>query len=159
MPRTGCDRQMRRARRLPRTPSPLWWTRVERPPAPRDRACPERGTGKDKSQNGIADPEVEGLRPQAIAFGKIAGEEGRDADGEISGKLVQAYRKPARLRTDEVDLHDDGHRPGKALVDAQKRIRRDHPLPARSPGDHERNRQPNEPAEDQHMFAAVDIGE
>ena len=38
---------------------------------------------------GIADPKVEGLRPQAIAFGKIAGEEGRDADGEISGKLAR----------------------------------------------------------------------
>jgi hypothetical protein len=47
---------------------------------------PNEEQGKDKSQNGKTDPEVEGLRPEAIAFGKIAGEEGRDADGEISGK-------------------------------------------------------------------------
>ena len=62
-------------------------------------------------------PRVDRHRAQPVPRGEIAGEEGGDADGEIARELVEPDREAARLRSDEIDLHDDGHRPGEALVD------------------------------------------
>ena len=113
---------------------------------------------ENKPEHRIADAEIERLRPQTVALGDVAGEKCGDADREITREFVEADREPARLWADQVDLHDHRHRPGEALVDAEQRVRRDDPAPARSPADHERNRQADEPAEDQHVLAAVDVG-
>ena len=73
-------------------------------------------------------------------LGDIPGQESCNADGEITREFIKADRQPARLGTDQVHLHDDGHRPGEALIDAEQRVRGDHPPPAGPPGEHERNR-------------------
>ena len=113
---------------------------------------------KNEPEHRIADAEVEGLRPQTVALRDIAGEQGGDTDGEITGEFIEPDREPSRFRSHEIDLHDDRHRPGEALIDAEQRIRRDNPAPARPPGNHERNRKADEPAENKHMLAAIDIG-
>ena len=115
--------------------------------------------GQHEPENGVGDAEVERRRAQAVTLRDIAGEERGQADGQIAGEFVQADGEAARLRADEVDLHDHRHRPGEPLVDAEQRVGGDDPSPARPPADHERDRQPDQPADDQHRLAAVDVGE
>src|SRR5690348_846788 len=55
--------------------------------------------------------EIEGLRPQRIVAGDIPGDPRRGTNGEVTGELVEAERKTPPARSDEVDLHDDRHRP------------------------------------------------
>ena len=78
--------------------------------------------------------------------------------GEIACEFIEAHGKAARFGADKVDFHDDRHRPGEALIDAEQRVGGDDPAPARRPDDHEWDRQPDEPAEHEHMLAALDIG-
>ena len=114
---------------------------------------------ESEPKRGIADAEIERLRPETVALGDVAGEEGGEADGEIAREFVQADGEAARFGADEIDLHDHRHRPGEALVDAEQRVRRDDPAPARPPADHERHRQADEPAQHQHVLAAIKVGE
>jgi hypothetical protein len=114
---------------------------------------------QSRTEQGIGDAEIDRHWPQAVASCKIASEKGGDADGEIAGKLIQADGKTARFGPDEIDLHDDGHRPGKPLIDAEQGVGGDDPAPAGRPHDHERNREPEEPTEDENTLAAPDIGE
>jgi hypothetical protein len=46
-----------------------------------------------------------------------------------------------------------------ALIDAEQRIGRNDPAPARGPYDHEGNGQPDKPAKDKNAFPAPGIGE
>ena len=64
---------------------------------------------------------------------------------------------PRRARADQVDLHDHRGRPGQALVDAEQHVGRDHPAPGRRPDQQQRHRQADQPAGDQHGFAAVAV--
>ena len=81
---------------------------------------PDEQDRQNKPKDRIADAKIEGFRPQTVALGDVAGEKGRDADGEIARELIEAHGEPARFGPDEVDLHDDRHRPGEALADAQQ---------------------------------------
>ena len=95
---------------------------------------------------------------ETVALGDKAGEQGREADGEITRELIEPHGEPARFGADEIDLHDHRHRPREALIDAEQRVRSDDPAPAWPPANHERHRQADEPAKNQHMLAAVNIG-
>src|SRR5262245_55092736 len=63
-------------------------------------------------------------------------EESGHSQGEISGEFVEPHGKPTSRRANEIDLHDDGHRPREALVDPEECIRRDD-QPPRSRGEDE----------------------
>ena len=78
-----------------------------------------------------------------------AAEPGGERDAAVAGGLVEPEREAAALRADEVDLHDDGHRPGQALVDAEQDVGGDDPGPARRDGDQQRHGQRDRPAGDQ----------
>jgi hypothetical protein len=67
----------------------------------------------------------------AIRAGRVR----RDADSKIAGELVDAHCKTASLRTDEIDLHDHGHRPAEALIDPEQHVGEDDPAPCR--GEHQ----------------------
>src|SRR3954470_11011703 len=72
----------------------------------------------------------------------------RDSDAAVAGGFVEAESESAPARSDEVDLHDDGHRPRESLVDAQQGVGRNDPSPARRDRDHHRDRDRERPAED-----------
>src|SRR5579863_7980877 len=115
-------------------------------------------SGENEPKNGVTDAEVKGLRPKTVTLRDVAGQECGDADGEITRKLIEPHGESARFGPNEIDLHDDRHRPREALIDAEQCVRRDNPAPARSPANHKRHRKADEPAENEHMLAAVDIG-
>ena len=95
------------------------------------------------------DAEIPRLGAQAVLRRDDArGKRGR-RDGEVSGGLVEPEREAAAARADEVDLHVHGHRPRESLVQAEQRVRGDHPAPRRREDDDERHRQADEPAGDQ----------
>src|SRR6476660_826791 len=78
--------------------------------------------GQQQTGGGITDPEVERDRSETIEGRQIAREERRQSDSEIAGKFVEADREAALTRAYEVYLHDDRHRPGKTLVDAEQHV-------------------------------------
>jgi hypothetical protein len=82
----------------------------------------------------------------------------RDRDSAVASGLVEAEGKPAALWADEVDLHDDGHRPGEALVDAEQGVGGDDPGPAGGDGDQQRHRQGDRPTEDQQPSSPEPLG-
>src|SRR5262249_1795238 len=65
--------------------------------------------------------------------------------GQIPGELVEAEGEAPPLRTDEIDLHDDGHGPRERLVGAEEDVGDIDPGPGRRPHDHEGHRQAQEP--------------
>src|SRR5262249_703102 len=85
-------------------------------------------------------------------------QERRQADSEVSGELVEADCETALAGADEVYLHDDGHRPGEALIDAEQHIRGDDPFPGRCPHDQERHRQADPPPQDKRLLATPGVG-
>ena len=66
---------------------------------------------------------------------------------------------PRRRRTDEIDLHQDGGRPGQPLVHAEEDVGRDHPGPVRCQDQDDRDRQPDEPTGHEDGFAPKPVGE
>ena len=97
----------------------------------------DRGAGGDQH---VARGEV-GCEPAARSGGQ--------RDAAVAGGLVEPEREAAPPRTDEVDLHDHGHGPRQALVDAQQHVRGDDPAPARRRGDQQRDGEREHPAGDQ----------
>ena len=67
--------------------------------------------------------------PQTVMGGEVAGQQRGERDGAVAGGLVEAHGQAALAGADEVDFHDDGGRPGQALVDAQQHVGGDHPSP------------------------------
>src|SRR5207302_964169 len=63
------------------------------------------------------------------------------------------------LRSNKVHLHDDGHGPGKTLIDTEQCVRGHHPAPGGAPADHERNWKPEEPARDEQVLASIKVGQ
>jgi hypothetical protein len=88
-----------------------------------------------------------------------AGGERGDGDGAVAGGLVEAHGEAAACGADEVDLHDDGGRPGEPLVDAEQDVGEHHPAPRGRPHQQERDGDADEPAGDQHGLAAVPVRE
>ena len=77
---------------------------------------------------------------------------------DVARRLVQAERQPAPRRTHQIDLHHHGHRPCKALVDAEEQVGDDDPVPRRREADQQRHGQRQRPADDQHPPARVPLG-
>src|SRR5262249_28944875 len=100
---------------------------------------PDRDDGEEQADEGDADAEIEGLRPQRIVAGDIPGDPRRGTDGEVTGELVEAERQTSPAGPDEVDLHDDRHRPSEGLVDAEQYVRQVDPGPRRRIDDQEGN--------------------
>src|SRR5579872_3628790 len=114
---------------------------------------------EQRAHDRIADPEIDRCRSKTILRSEIAGEECSYADGEITGELIETDRKAACLGSDQIDLHNHRHRPGKSLIDAEQGIGGNDPTPAWRPDDHEGHRQSDEPAENEYTLAAPAIGE
>ena len=91
--------------------------------------------------------------------GEPAGESGREGDAAVAGCFVEAEGEAAPAGADEVDLHDDGHGPRKALVDAEQDVRGHDPAPAGRHGDQDRDREGERPAGDQESPSAGALGE
>src|ERR1051326_6664381 len=77
----------------------------------------------------------------------------------VSGALVEAHREAAPSRPNQIDLHDHGRRPRKALVDAQERICGDDPPPALRPENEQWNGQRDQPSDQQCGPTSVPIGQ
>ena len=105
---------------------------------------------------GRADPDH---RARSVGRCERAAGEGGDRDAEVAGRLVQPEGEAAAGRPGEVDLHDDGHGPGEALVDAEQDVGRDDEAPRRREADEQRHRQRHEPAEHEQPLAADAVGE
>ena len=111
-----------------------------------------------EAEDGVGQTEQEWCRAQTVAGGEVAGDHSGDGDRAVAGGLVESHRQAALAGADEVDLHDDGGRPGEALVDAEQHVGEDHPSPRRRPDQQQRNGDGDEPAGDQHGFAAEAVG-
>ena len=98
-----------------------------------------------------------------IAGGELCGEQAADPGGErdaaVAGGLIEAECKSAAARADEVDLHDDRHGPGKALIDAEQRVGGNDPTPARRDADQQRDGQRGGPPRDQQASASRPLRE
>ena len=80
-------------------------------------------------------------------------------DAEIAGRLVQSECEAPPRRPGKVDLHDDRHRPGQPLVRAEEDVRcNDHP-PAGSECQHGRDREREQPAENEQALPPDAVGE
>ena len=108
---------------------------------------------------GIGEPEQERPRPQAGLLRDRTGDERGHGDGAVPGGLVDAHRKPASQRADQVDLHDHGRRPREPLVDPEQHVGEDDPAPRRRPDEEQRHRQPDEPAGDEDGLAPEPVRE
>ena len=101
-------------------------------------------------------------RDEHVARRKVCGkppaQRRRDGDAAVAGRLVEPESQASALGADEVDLHDDGHRPGKPLVDAEQGVGGDDPGPARGDRDQQRYGQGERPAEDQQPSAPEPLG-
>jgi hypothetical protein len=75
----------------------------------------------------------------------------------VAGGFVKTHRQAAAMRSDQVNLHDDGRGPGQALVDAEQHVREDDPIPGGTPDEQRGHRESDQPARDQHGLAAVAI--
>ena len=85
--------------------------------------------GEAQGDQRIRQAEQERRGPQTVVGGEVAGQERGERDGAVAGGLVESHGQAALAGADEVDLHDDGGRPGQALIDAQQHVGRDHPAP------------------------------
>ena len=106
----------------------------------------------------VSDAEINRHGSQSVQGCEIASEERRRPDRDIAGEFIQSDSKTSQFRPDQIDLHDDRHRPGEALIDAKQGVGCDDPFPARRPDEHDGDGQTEQPAEDQHVFAAPGIG-
>ena len=77
----------------------------------------------------IGQAEQERCGAQSVVGGEVAGQQRGERDRAVAGGFVETHGQAALAGSDEVDLHDDGGRPGQALIDAQQHVGRDHPSP------------------------------
>jgi hypothetical protein len=103
-----------------------------------------------------ADPD---RRPRGDGGGRDSGREGGDGDSQVSGGLVQAERETSPDGADEIDLHDDGHRPGEALSGTEEEIGGDDRLPRRSERDQRSNGEHEHPPGDEDTLSPPSFGE
>ena len=118
---------------------------------------PHEECGQRESDDGEHDAEIERLRTKAVACGNPARRQCTGRNRHVSGELIQAHRQPASLRTDEVNLHDDGRRPGQTLADAEQEIRKQDPVPARRPHEEDGHRDGDQPSGHQHVLATYTV--
>jgi hypothetical protein len=78
--------------------------------------------------------------------GEPASQPGGQRDAAVAGRFVETEGQAAPARSDEVDLHDDGHGPGQPLVDAEQDVRGHDPAPAGRHGDQDWDREGKRPA-------------
>jgi len=103
-------------------------------------------------------PEQEGDGPKPIGTRKISGSQRGERHRTVAGRLVEPHGEAPAIRTDEVNLHDNGHRPAQPLIDAEEHIGRGDPAPGWRPHTHERDRKAEEPSRDQQAFPAGHLG-
>src|SRR6516165_7563035 len=89
--------------------------------------------------------------------GDVAGEKSRHAYSKVAGKFIEAHRQTPRFGADQIDLHDNGHRPRETLVDAEQRVGGDNPFPTWCPHHHKRHWQSEQPTDNEHAFTAPDV--
>ena len=106
----------------------------------------DKEDGKQETQYSKDDPGVKGHGPQAVGRGQIAGRQGRQGNGQVTRKFVEAHGQPALLGTNQVHLHNHRRRPAQPLIDAQQHIGKDHPAPTGGQNDQEWHGQPGQPA-------------
>ena len=136
--------------------SPSWWRSCSSRTWP---AVSRTKSGRDRQGN---QGNAGSARDEHVARGEVCGkpsaERRRDGDAAVAGRLVEPEGQAAALWADEVDLHDDGHRPGQPLVDAEQGVGGDDPGPARRDRDQQRHGQRDRPAEDQQPSAPEPLG-
>jgi hypothetical protein len=86
------------------------------------------------------------------------GEEREEADAGVPGEFVDASREATPVGGHQVDHHVHRHRPGERLIDAQQHVRSDHPRPRWRPDQQQRHRQPEQPADPEHLPAPDAVG-
>jgi hypothetical protein len=117
----------------------------------------ERAEDEPGERNQRASDPDDGAR--RIACGERAGRKGGQRDAEIARGFVQAEREAAPLRSCQVDLHDDGHRPGKALIRAEQDVRGHDEPPRWGESDQDGDGERDQPAEDKQALATDPFGE
>ena len=75
--------------------------------------------GDSEADNGDDNPKIEGLWAQRAMRGDVARDPRHHPHGEIARELVQPQGEAPALRSNQIDLHDDGHRPRHRLVRAE----------------------------------------
>ena len=115
--------------------------------------------GRSEAEQGVCQPEEERAGSEPGLGGDPAGHQRREGDRAVAGGLVDPGRQAPPDGTDEVDLHDHGHRPGESLVHAEQQVGRDHPRPGWGEDDQKRHRQTDEPTGDEDRFATESVGE
>jgi hypothetical protein len=123
------------------------------------RRLPHEQEGETQAQPGEGQAEEEGGGTESGGLGDPAGEPRGQGHGAVSGRLVEAHGSAPPPGSDQIDLHDHRHRPGEALVDPEEHVGSHHPAPGGSEDQHQRNRDPEQPAGQEHRLAAEAIGE
>ena len=106
--------------------------------------------GRNQCQDNHDQAEAEQTGSRIKAGRKIACDQPRKCYTAVPGKFIDPGCKAALIRTDNVDLAGDRHRPGESLVDTQQHIGGDDPVPGRRVEKYEGDRERDEPAPDQH---------
>src|SRR5262249_34805914 len=88
----------------------------------------------------------------------VASEKRRNAYSKVAGKFIEAHRQTARFGPNQIDLHDNGHRPRETLIDAEQRVGGNNPFPTWCPHHHERHWQSEQPTDNEHAFAPPNVG-
>lgn len=115
--------------------------------------------GQAEPQGGEGQAEQEWGGPEAGGLCDRAGGPGGRGDGAVAGGLVEPHGGAASVWTDEVDLHDHGHRPGQPLVDAQQDVGDHDPTPRRRPDQQQRHGDRGQPAGQEYGLASEAVGE
>ena len=116
---------------------------------------PDQEHGQAKSDRHEANAQIKRLWPQAPCTGDVACCQGSSGYREIAGELIESHCCTTIVRSRQIDLHNDGGRPGQALADTEQEVSNDHPTPGRCPHEHERHGNRDDPASDQYCLAAI----
>jgi hypothetical protein len=100
-----------------------------------------------------------GSRPQAEGGDEQPGREAAKPGPHVAGGLVDADRKPAVDRADEVNLGGHRHRPGQRLAGAQEQVGHHDPPPRLREDDQQGEGNGEGPARQQQALAAVTVGQ
>src|SRR5215472_804550 len=114
--------------------------------------------GKCEAEDRVTDAEIEWCGPQAVMGGDVAGEKSCHAYSKVASEFIEANSQTARFGAYQIDLHDNGHRPCEALIDAEQRVGSNNPFPTWCPHHHERHRQSEQPADNEHALPAPNVG-
>ncbi len=118
-----------------------------------------RKDGQAQAQRDVGGAEQERPGAQSVVGGDVAGGQRGPGDAEVAGSFVQAHGQTAPGRADEVHLHDHGGGPRQALADAEDHVGGDDPAPGGSEDQQQRHGDGDQPAGNQHGFAAVAVRE